>query len=431
MRYCKRCLYPENHPLGITFDEDGVCSGCRVHEEKDGEINWTEYFEELKNIVDQYRSKNRKGYDCVIPVSGNGDSYFVTHVMKKELGLNPLLVTYNIQYNTKIGIRNLANLLTKLDCDHLQYTVNPTLAKKVTWLAMHKFGDMYWHCLAGEQTFPVQVATKMSIPLIVWGVNGWLDQIGMFSHWDTVEMTKKVRKEHGLRGFDAEIMNDEKLGITKKVMQAFTYPSDEELERAHVRGIYLGNYMRWDAQKQTESMIELYGYETADQDRTFNRYETVHCHHNAGTHDYIKFLKYGYGKVSDHASRDIRLKRMTREEGIELVDKYEMRRPKDLDLFLKWVGMDEKAFYECIDKFRDPKIWEKKNNGEWIRKDSVVNHKNDQGIYTVRLDKVEKRPYLKTVNRESVNTDTEYVLTGRAYIDAKNYHAVTSEEEVI
>src|SRR3990167_8977631 len=416
MQYCTRCLYPENHPIGITFDDQGVCSGCRVHEEKDGEINWEERLVELKTLVDQYRSKNKKGYD------------FVIHILKKVLGLNPLLVTYNIQYNTKIGIRNLANLLTKLDCDHLQYTVNPNLVKKITWLAMHKMGDMYWHCLAGEQTFPVQIATKMEIPLIVWGVNGWLDQVGMFSHWDKVEMTKKVRKEHGLRGFDAELMSDPTTGITPKVMQAFIYPKDEELEKAHVRGIYLGNFIRWDAQKQTELMIKLYGYETTDQERTFNKYETVHCHFNAGTHDYIKFLKYGYSKVYDHAARDIRLKRIIREQGIKLVKEYETKRPQDLDRFLEWVGMTEKEFLDCLDSHRDPRMWEKNEKGEWSRKDSVVNHIKDKGIDVVRLDLTDPHPYVKTPSREP-GLDDKLILTGRIYMNERNEYAVSSEEE--
>ncbi len=423
MKYCTRCLYPENHPLGLTFDDDGVCSGCRVHEEKD-ELNWQERFQELKDTINKYRGKSLTQYDCIIPVTGDGDSYYVTHIMKKELGLNPLLVTYNIQYNTKRGIRNLANLLTKLDCDHLQYTVNPTLVKKITRIAMHKIGDMYWHCLAGSQTFPVQVATKFKIPFIIWGVNGWLDQVGMFSHWDLVEMTKKVRKEHGLRGHDAEMMCDEKAGVTPKLMQAFTYPTDAQLETAAIRGIYLGNYIRWDAQKQIELMIELYDYETADQERTFNKYETVHCHHSAGTHDYIKFLKYGYGKASDHASRDIRLKRMTREDGIEFVKKYQNKRPKDLDLFLSWIGMNEKEFFTTIDHFRHKSIWEKNKQGEWVLQDSIVNHIHGQNIDSVRLEKIEDRPYILTQSKEPDDPDAEYALTGRAYCDKRNYKAM-------
>lgn len=422
MRYCKRCLYPENHPLGIIFDDEGVCSGCRVHEEKDDEIDWEARHGELESILRTYQGKH-PAYDCVIPVTGNGDSYFVVHMMKKVFGLRPLLVTYNIHYNTKIGIRNMANLLTQLDCDHLLYTVNPKLAKQVTWHAMHAFGDMYWHCLAGSQTFPVQVATKMGIPLVVWGVNGWLDQVGMFSHWDLVEMSKKVRKEHALRGWDVQRMVQENDEITTKMMQAFTYPSDKQLEHSRVRGIYLGNFVRWDAQQQTEQMIDLYNYETCPQERTFNRYETIYDFHNAGVHDYIKYLKYGYGKVTDHGSRDIRLKRMTREQAIELVLAYQNKEPKDMKLFLEWLGMTEEQFYACIDKFRDPNIWERQNS-EWKLKCSVADAKSMEGVVDeVCLAPVEPKEYVQTDNREPIDEDNRYLLMGRAYIDERNYKA--------
>ena len=110
MKYCKRCLYPENHPLYITFDEEGICSGCRVHEEKDS-LNWTERGEKLKSILDNYKNKSKNNYDCIIPVSGARDSYFIVHTIKNVYGLNPLLVTYNKHYNTALGVRNLANLL--------------------------------------------------------------------------------------------------------------------------------------------------------------------------------------------------------------------------------------------------------------------------------------------------------------------------------
>lgn len=423
MKYCQRCVYPENHPLGLTFDDRGICSGCAIHEEKD-EFNWAERLVELQSVVESHRGKSATGYDCIIPVTGDGDSHFVTHFVKHVLKLNPLLVTYNIHFNTKRGIRNLANLLTKLDCDHLHYTVHPNLVKKITRIALHKMGDMYWHCLAGMQTFPVQVATKIDIPLIVWGVNGWLDQVGMFSHWDVVEMTKKVRKEHGLRGHDAEMMCDPAAGVTMKQMQAFMYPSDVEIETAGVRGIYLGNFIRWDAQQQIENMVERYGYETADQERTFNRYETVHCHHNAGTHDYMKFLKHGYGKVSDHVSRDIRLRRLTREAGIQLVREYEHKRPRDLDMFLQWVGVSEAEFMACLDRFRDPRAWERDAAGSWQLKDSVCQQSGGSGVEDARLPFHEQRPYLLTSSREPNDPDTEYVLTGRPYIDARNFCAM-------
>ena len=114
MKICSRCLYPENHPFGIIFDSEGVCSGCRVHEEKN-QLDWVERFEKLRKISYQYRSRSGDNYDCIVPVSGARDSYFIVHVVKNILKLNPLLVHYNKHYNTRLGIRNIAYLRIAFD----------------------------------------------------------------------------------------------------------------------------------------------------------------------------------------------------------------------------------------------------------------------------------------------------------------------------
>ena len=430
MKYCTRCLYPANHPLYLTFDDHGVCSGCRVHEEKDI-LNWEIRKKKLDKILESYRNKSGNFYDCVIPVRGGGDSYFVTHVITKIFKLNPLLVTYNHEYNTKTGIRNLANLLTVFDCDHINYTLDPEFVRRLVRHTFRKFASMYWHILAGTLTFPVQVAVKFKIPLIIWGVHGWSDQVGMFSHLDEVEMTEKARKEHGLMGIDARDIISEKDGVTRQDIQPFIYPFDEEIERVGVRGIYLSNYIRWDSKKQHERMIKLYGYETAKQQRTFNTYEDVDCFHSAGTHDYIKFIKYGYSKVSDHATREIRLKRMTREEGIEMVKKYSEKIPSDLPVFLKWSGIKRWKFFSYLDKWRDKRIWQKDKYGKWVLKDSVVNHIKDLNVSKVRLVKIEDCKFIITPSREPGEKEDKYILMGRGYIDKYNYKAVFDDQLAI
>ena len=422
MQYCQRCVYPENHPLGIVFDDEGVCSGCRVHEEK-YEINWNQKRLEFESLLAQYRSKSNVHYDCIIPVTGTGDDFFVVDTIKNEFDMNPLLVTYNNQFNTKVGIRNLARLVSKLDCDHLVSTVGPDTVKAITKLTLNDFGDIYWHILAGTQTFPVQVATKLKIPLIVWGVNGWLDQVGMFSHHDQVEMTKKVRKEHALRRVDAEMLAGKDHLISKKDLQAFTYPSDLQLENNRVRGLYLGNYIFWDSQRQVEAMISKFGYETKEEERTFNTYESINCWNNAGVHDYIKYLKFGYGKVSDHVSRDIRLKRITREEGIDLVTKYQDLKPEGLGKFLQWLEIEEHEFFDYIDPHRDNGIW-KKDKENWALSDHVKKHKEDLGTKQVSLEVNDKRNYIVTELLENEELEDDYILLGRGYIDEKNYKAI-------
>lgn len=423
MKYCKRCLYPENHPLNIIFDERGVCSGCLVHEEK-YEFDWDKKAEELESLLSQYRGRPGTSYDCIIPVSGTGDDFFVVDLIKNKYGMNPLLVTYNTHFSTKVGVRNLARLITELDCDHMMSTVGPDTVKEITRITLKKIGDMYWHVLAGSQTFTVQVATKLDIPLIIWGVNGWLDQVGMFSHLDQVEMTKKVRKEHALRCLDAEDLVGQSSKISPKDLQAFTYPSDEQLEMSRVRGLYLGNYIFWDSQKQIELMINRYGYETSEQERTYNTYESIYCWNNASVHDYVKFLKYGYGKVTDHVSRDIRLKRKSREEGAELVAQYQNIKPAALPKFLEWIDMTEDEFMSCIDPFRDSRAWEINSLGQWELLDSIANHVTDEGVEKVRLTVDDPRIFKLTAQMEKQDISDEYILLGRTYIDEENYNAI-------
>ena len=367
-----------------------------------------------------------KSFDCIIPVTGGGDSYFIVHTVKNVLGMNPLLVNYNSQYNTKVGIRNLANLSTVFDCDVLTSTLSPELLKRITRHTIKKYGSIYWQVLAGYTTFPVQMAVRFRIPLIIWGVNPWSEQTGMFSHLDEVEMTERCRKEHGLMGIVAEDLIDSEAGITRKDIQSFVYPYGNEIEAVGVRGLYLSNFIRWDSKKQHEEMIKTYGYESNSQIRTFNTYEDVHCFHSAGLHDYIKYLKYGYSKVTDHASREIRLKRMTREQGIDLVKEYTEKWPNDLDLFLEWLEMGKDELFSCVDNHRDSKIW-KKNGSQWSLLDSVINHENDEGVDTVRLDYKQDIPYVITPSAEPEALENEYLLMGRGYIDKNNYGAIENQ----
>jgi len=420
MIYCKRCLYPANHPYGMVLDDQGVCMGCRVHEEKDA-LDWVARFSMLERIAHtNVQRMGRKGFDCIIPVTGGGDSYFIVHTVKNVLGMNPLLVNYN----SHVGVRNLANLTTVFDCDLVTSTHSPELLKRITKHTLKKYGSMYWQALAGYQTFPVQIATRFRIPLIIWGVHPWSEQTGMFSHLDEVEMTERCRKEHGLMGISAEDLVDPEAGIALSDIQSFVYPCDSELEAVGVRGIYLSNYIRWDSKKQHELMIDTYGYESAEQQRTFNTYEDVHCFHSAGLHDYIKYLKYGYSKVTDHATREIRLKRMTREEGIALVSAYSERKPADLSLFLDWIEMSEQEFLACVENRRDERIWNRTRAGEWVLKDSIANHAGDSGIEAARLEKIEDCQYRITPSAEPLTTDNEYLLMGRGYIDKYDYGAV-------
>jgi N-acetyl sugar amidotransferase len=415
MQYCTRCLYPVNHPLGLTFDEQGVCSGCRIHEEKD-ELDWKERGQRLHGIFDEYRSRSGRSYDCIVPVSGARDSYFIVHTVKLVYRMNPLLVTYNKHYNTQIGIRNLAYLRSLMDCDLFHLMVAPQRLHRITRATIRRLGSMYWHCLAGQTVFPVQTAVRLKIPLIVWGAHQGCDQVGMFSHLDEVEMTRKYRKDHDLMGCEAEDLMEGDKAVALDDIHQFIYPHDKEIEKVGVRGIYLSNYMRWNTKAQHEQMIDRYGYETADQQRTFDRYNDVDCFHYSGLHDLVKFIKWGYGKASDHATREIRFGRLTREQGIELVSRYQDVEAVDLPLFLKWLGMTRQEFFAELDRHRDARVWQKDEQDRWVLRDSILRHARDLGVEDVRLPYQGGAEFTLSRSRDPSAAEDHYHLLRKGYV---------------
>jgi N-acetyl sugar amidotransferase len=402
---CLKCGYPITHPLGLIVNSNGVCSGCQTHDEK-YQIDWPAKEIEFMSILDNFVGKSSSGYDCIIPVFGTGDDFYVVDKIKNQYGLNPLLITYNSHYYTKIGVRNLARLITELDCDHLISTASPSTVKKITRYTFEKYGDLYWHVVSGQQVFAAQVSVKLNIPLIVWGVNGWLDQVGMFSHYQDPEMTKKIWQEHVCRGISLDEIS-ENTTLTKKDFKVFDYPDDKTLARIGTKGVYLGNYFFWDSKGQVESMISKYNFETGLQERTYNTYESVHCSVQSGVQDYLKYIKFGYSRVHDDVAKDIRLKRLSLQDADCLVRYFSSITPSSLEPFYQWLGIDQNEFESIVLKLdsRDGK-----DTAEIIRDD--VN------------DVVSKLEYAVTPLLEEQNFTEEFILLGRSFIDAYNFKAV-------
>jgi len=361
---CKRCLYPVTHPLGLVLDEEGVCSGCRIHEEKD-RLDWAVRWKKLEDLVRPYRSASGRTYDCIVPVTGGNDSYFIVHLVKEKLGLNPLLVTYNKYFNTPLGIWNLANLRIRFDCDILVQNVNPNSVKKITRTTLREFGSLYWPCLAGQTVFPVQTAVRYGVPLIIWGAHQGLEQVGMFSHEHEVEMTRRYRKDHDLLGREADDLLSIFDTLKEEDVWQYRYPDDHDLKRVGVRGIYLGNYVRWDPKAQHEQMMSHYGYRTAQFSRTFDCYDHVDCFNFMDLHDQLKLYKHGYSKVTDHASREIRHGRISREQGLALVRRHENAPLQHASKFCDWLGVDFRALNFMLDQHRNSRFWTQTEPGVW------------------------------------------------------------------
>lgn len=377
MHYCKRCVYPEV-AVNIILDDEGVCSACRVAEEF--EKLTPEFWEQRKKrfieLIDQYRNKDQSNYDCIIAVSGGKDSYWQTYLIKKAYGLNPLLVTYHGNNYLPEGQANLDRMRDVFGVDHMVFGPSVETLRKLNRLCYKKMGDMNWHAHAGIKIVPIIAAIRFNIPLVVWGEITWTVS-GMFSPDDYVEYNKRTVVEHDLRGYDWRNMLDEEEGIESKDLLWLRFPSDEDLTRVSVRGAYIGNFHKWDPNVHARRMHEEYGFEYAKQpfERTYRTMSNLDDMHENGIHDYMKFIKFGYGRASDHASKDIRDGYITREQGIELVRKYDHVKPRrDLERWLEYVGMTEEEFDRIADTFRNPRVW-RQENGQWV-KDNIWDEEN-------------------------------------------------------
>ncbi|MGH6661458.1 MAG: N-acetyl sugar amidotransferase, partial [Rhodospirillales bacterium] len=367
--WCTKCVYPSLSATPMEYDADGVCMGCRTAEAERAlsDAEWKKRKKALYELLDRCRSRDGSRHDCIIPVSGGKDSYFQVHTIKHELGFNPLLVTYYGNNFTEVGQRNLLRMKEALDVDHVIYQPSVALLKKLNRLGFIAMGDMNWHNHIGIATVPMRVAAQQKIPLVIWGEHGYADISGQFSIDDYFEWTYRSRLEHMGRGFEWNFYVGVD-GITAADMACYQYPSDQEIFELGLRGIYLSNYVHWDANEHVKTVVEKYGFEVADRpfERTYRTMSNLDDMHENGIHDYMKFIKFGYGRCTDHASKDIRAGVLSRGQAVDLVRKHDHVKPSDLYRWLDYVGMTEDEFDHIADTFRDPRVWRRKN-GAWVK----------------------------------------------------------------
>jgi len=378
IKYCKNCLYPETKP-DLHFDEKGVCSACTAAELKDKGIDWAQREKEFHEIIAHYRIPSGKtGYDCIVPVSGGKDSTYQAYFMKEICGLNPLCVCFETTAVTELGQRNLDNL-SKMGMDVIHFKKNDTVYRKMVIESFKRVGDEMWPNHIGIFTIPVMMAVRLRIPLIIWGENPQKEYGG--PNLDSVKnriLNRRWLEEFGgLLGNRIQDMIGVQ-GITEKELTPYFYPSDQDIESIGVTGIFLGHYFFWDARKQLE-IVKQHGFavkEDGPTEGTFTNYENLD-EKLVGLHDYLKFVKYGFGRATDHACIDIRNKRLTREEGLNLVKQYDGKYPHySISEFIKYSGMTKEEIDTVIDSFTNPVLFEQDANGAFV-KDAYGNLKHN------------------------------------------------------
>ena len=369
IRYCKKCLYPETKP-DLSFDDNGVCSACQAAEEKHEKINWEKRKKDFFDIVKHYKKpEGEPGYDCLVPVSGGKDSTYQAYFMKYVCGLNPLCVCFETTMETELGRQNLENI-SEMGCDVIHFKKNSEAYRKMVIEGFIRVGDEMWPNHIGIFTIPVMFAVKMNIPLIIWGENPQQEYGGpnLDSVKNRVLNRKWLEEFGGLLGNRIQDMEGVN-GISIKDLTPYYYPSDEEIERVGVTGVFLGHYFFWDARKQLE-IVKKHGFkikEDGPTEGTYTNYENLD-EKLVGLHDYLKYVKYGFGRATDHACIDIRNKRMSREEALIKVAKYDGKYPHfAIDCFIEYSGLSKKEIDSVIDSYTNPIIFKQNEDGTFQR----------------------------------------------------------------
>ena len=248
--------------------------------------------------------------------------------------------------------------------------------------------DFCWHCHCGIFSYPLQIAQKFNVPLIMWG-EPHAEMTAYYTYEDDVVEWEDEEKFNMLRnlGITADDMhgmiNTPEDPIDKRDLIPYAYPPLSELKKMDYYSVCLGSFIPWDYKKQTKIIMDELGWDGDELEgvpESINEeFAKVECWMQ-GTRDYIKYLKRGYGRVTQLVNFEIRNKRMSTEEAQKWIDEYEGKKPQSLQVFLEYMGMTEKMFYDTVRKsvvppyepdFENMPIMDKVHDmDEWYREDN-------------------------------------------------------------
>lgn len=338
---CKKCTLPVTWET-LYLDEEGICNICKNWEKKHTKINWQEREARLIAMLEEAKSK-KAAYDCIVPFSGGKDSTFTLWAIVKKYGLKPLVVSFDHCFYRPRTIENRARTFRRLGVDVITFTPNWQIVKKLMLESLIRKGDFCWHCHAGIFAYPMQIAVKFKIPLVIWGEGGG-EYEGYFKFEDLEETDEWKFNRRIILGMRAEDMAGF-IGIELRDLQSYIYPSKQEIEEAGVKTFPLGKFVPWDVQKQVEINKKELGWQEDEMESCIpgQTYEKIECMFE-GLRDYIKYLKRGFSRMTHLTTLDIRHGRISRDKAMELIREYEGKKPQSLKVFLEYLEMNEEEF---------------------------------------------------------------------------------------
>ena len=370
MKYCKKCLLPSTKPY-IIFNEEGVCNACIANEQKNriqGGINWNNRKKDFETIVLTAKTKQNPYYDALVPVSGGKDSFTQIH---RLLQYNVRILAVNVDYGikTEIGHYNLTRIAEIANL--MIYRPDLSLHKKLVRIGFEDFGDpdLLSHTLL--HAFPLHVAQKFNIPLVLLGENSAFEYGGDKKVAKLNHITSEWFRNYAANsGYDAKYISKQ-YNIPIEELTLYDIPTD--FEQSDIQAIFMSYYFFWDSLKHL-SIAKQYGFKELNEpsEGTFRNYVGIDEKINR-IHQFLKVLKFGYGRATDHACDDIRNGRIGREEAKKLVRQHDLQMLSDyyINDFIEFIGMAKQQFYDILESYYNQSIWKKNIKGDWYIPDHL------------------------------------------------------------
>lgn len=353
LKKCTKCLLPETYET-IEFDEKGVCNICRGKEYRDEKIDWTTRKAQLDALIEEHRGKH--DYDMIVPFSGGKDSTFTLLYLMREYKIKPLVVRFDHGFMRETLIENNTRTFKKLGVDVLNFTPNWRVVKRLMLEALRRKGDFCWHCHTGIFSYPMHVAVRYQVPLVMWGEpSSEYTQYYDYKDDEIEEVDENRFNRFVNLGITAEDMSGMISGdfdFDPRDLAPYTYPKMRDLKKLQYRSVCLGSYIPWDVKANTALIMKDLGWQGEQvEGMPWDEYpyEKIECYMQ-GVRDYIKYAKRGYSRVSQMVALDLRNGRISPERGQELVDQFEGKKPPSLELFLDYLGLSEGEFNEIVSK---------------------------------------------------------------------------------
>jgi len=387
--FCKKCVISNQRPSStiefksdikekksvIDFNSEGICSACSYQEEKESNINWLGREQKLLKLLDQFRS-NDGSYDVIVPGSGGKDSAFTAHVLKYKYGMNPLTVTWSPHLYTDIGWENMQEWMHTGGLDNILYTPNGILHREMTKNAFHNLLHPFQPFIVGQRIIGPMMAKRFGVKLVMYGENqaeygnaieentNPIMNANFFSSNDDVLSMKfgGVEMKHYI----------ESGNYKKEDFLPYIAPKKSDLANLGIEVHYLGYYIKWDPQECYYYAVENTGFKANPirTEGTYSKYSSIDDKIDP-FHYYTTLIKFGIGRCTYDAAQEVRNGKISRDEAVYLVNKYDTEFPKlYFQDFLKYISTSEEEFWKTIDKFRSPHIW-KNEGGEWKLRNKI------------------------------------------------------------